>query len=103
MFFFLLKVQLQRSLALAKESKIIFEIVTVRLLSEFRFFQEQKVHDLGEILQNFINKQVKKLSIEFFFLLPLFFFFLFFVFVIVIFCISLQFLMKKISTEVLLS
>ena len=53
-----LKVQLQRSLALAKESKMIFEIVTVRLLSEFRYFQEQKVHDLGEILQNFLDKQV---------------------------------------------
>ena len=53
---------MQRSLALAKESKIIFEIVTVRLLSEFRFFQEQKVHDLGEILQNFIDKQARKLS-----------------------------------------
>ena len=47
-----------RAQAVAKEAKTVYEIVTQRVLTEFSFFQEQKIIDLRDILLNFVEKQV---------------------------------------------
>ena len=57
-YLFLFKALVHRAQAMAKEAKIIFEIVTQRILTEFSFFEEQKIIDLRDVLLNFVKKQV---------------------------------------------
>ena len=43
---------------MAKEAKIVFEVVTQRVIAEFSLFEEQKIIDLRDVLLTFVNKQV---------------------------------------------
>ena len=51
---------------MAKEAKIVFEVVTQRVIAEFSLFEEQKIIDLRDVLLTFVNKQVFYLFNSFF-------------------------------------
>ena len=51
---------------MANEAKIVFEVVTQRVIAEFSLFEEQKIIDLRDVLLTFVNKQVFSLFNHFF-------------------------------------